>query len=197
MSSRNSYYYTSGYRRGTYSDYNAYKRAEYTGYNRTNYNRTSVAYNYPPVYYADKIEDEIEVYKRSAARADAKEKKERIVHKTRLIISIVIIFCGLILMMCSYTAVHMQRIENSNLREQLISLQSQNATILADISADLSVDYIRNEAINRLGMVEPQDYQKVYIDVDEQSYTVSYTEEETEAEEGFSFSGLIKFLKGE
>jgi len=194
MSSRDYYYNSSGYRRRTYSDYKVYNRA---GYNRSNYNRTSVAYNYPPVYYADRVEDEIDLYRKNELRPSAKEKKERIVHKTRLIISIVIIFCGLILMMVSYTAVHEQRIANANLREELINLQSQNATILADISADLSVDYIRNEAINRLGMVEPQDYQKVYIDVDEQSYTVSYTEQEPEAEEGFSFSGLIKFLKGE
>lgn len=181
MRDKVSNYEASGYR-NYYNNYGAY-------------NRSSVAYNaYPTIY--DDTEKAVP-YRKRESRVSKKEKRERIFHKMRLILSVIIIFGGCILMMCSYTSVHEQRIENSRLRDELIQLQNQNSSIAADMTADLSVDYIRDEAINRLGMVEPQDYQIVYIDVDEQSYTVSYAEKEAEEDEGFTFSGLIKFLKGE
>ena len=194
-------YKTSEYRRKNSSYYNNYDNYynDYSDYgDYRSYNRTSVAYDTYPPYYGDVGSLDIDYeYRRSVARAKMMAKKERIFHKTRLILSVLIIFGGCILMMCSYTSLHSQRIRNVELKDELIQIQNKNATILADMSADLSVDYIRSEAVNRLGMVEPQDYQKVYINVDEQSYTVSYSGQDAEKEEGFSLSGLMKFLKGE
>ena len=40
------------------------------------------------------------------------------------------------------------------------------------------MDYIKQEATERLGMSEPQSYQVVYIDVPKQSYTVQYAEDD-------------------
>lgn len=190
-------YKSSQSRRKSNSDYyRDYYYRDYDDYR--SYNRTSVAYDtYPPYYDGDRNLDIDYEHRRNVARANMRAKKERIFHKTRLILSVLIIFGGCILMMCSYTSLHEQRIRNVSLKDELIQIQNKNATVLADISADMSLDYIHSEAVNRLGMVEPQDYQKVYINVDEQSYTVSYSGQEAETEEGFSFSNLVKFLKGE
>lgn len=51
--------------------------------------------------------------------------------------------------------------------------------------------YIEQEAKTRLGMIEPQAYQIVYIDVPKQSYTVQYEAQAEEKEKGF---GIGKFL---
>ena len=44
------------------------------------------------------------------------------------------------------------------------------------------MDYIKQEATERLGMSEPKPYKVVYIHVHKQSYTVQNHTEETKAE---------------
>ena len=205
MRGKTSNYETSGYRRrhNNYSRRNAAIRKSYNKRNtnkRNSYYRSSgnnFYYNTYPIVYRGNEETTVPYVRVKESRVTKRERKERSLHKMRLILSVMVIFAGCILMMCAYTAVHQQRIKNTKLKDDLIVLQNQNSTIAADMSADLSVDYIREEAVNRLGMVEPQDYQIVYINVDEQSYTVSYAENDTVEDEGFSLSGLLDFFKGE
>ena len=205
MRGKTSNYETSGYRRrrNNYSRRNAVIRKSYNKRNTNkinSYYRSSGSnfyYNTHPKVYRVNEEKTVPYVRMKESRAAKKERKERSFHKLRLILSVMVVFAGCILMMCAYTAVHQQRIKNTKLKDELIVLQNQNSTIAADMSADLSVDYIREEAVNRLGMVEPQDYQIVYINVDEQSYTVSYGEKEIVEDEGFSLSGLVEFFKGE
>jgi len=60
---------------------------------------------------------------------------------------------------------------------------------------NIYLEYIKQEAMKRLGMAEPQTYQIVYIDVPKQSYTVQYAADENEKEEPSFFASILNFLK--
>ena len=67
-------------------------------------------------------------------------------------------------------------------KSKLEDLKSANAILEAELTEQLDMDYIKQEATERLGMSEPQPYQVVYINVPKQSYTVQHDTEETTAE---------------
>ncbi len=64
-------------------------------------------------------------------------------------------------------------------KSKLEDLKAANDVLEAELTAQLDLDYIKQEATERLGMSEPQSYQMVYIDVPKQSYTVQYDTEDT------------------
>lgn len=75
--------------------------------------------------------------------------------------------------------------EEISLRKQkseLADLKAGNAILEAELTEKLDMDFIKEEAIKRLGMAEPQPYQIVYIDVPKQSYTVQHADDEAEQE---------------
>ena len=55
--------------------------------------------------------------------------------------------------------------------------------LASEISDTINLDYIEERAVNELGMTEPQGYQIKTISVPEQSYTVQYSESESEMPE--------------
>ena len=67
-------------------------------------------------------------------------------------------------------------------KSKLEDLKSANAILEAELTEQLDMDYIKQEATERLGMSEPQPYQVVYINVPKQSYTVQHDTKETTAE---------------
>ncbi|WP_317853769.1 hypothetical protein [Chakrabartyella piscis] len=71
------------------------------------------------------------------------------------------------------------------------TLKSENNIVEAEITEQLDLDYIRTEAMTRLGMVEPEAYQVVYIDVPKESYTIQYAGEEYFEEEENSVFSLL------
>lgn len=84
-------------------------------------------------------------------------------------------------------------------KSDLTDLKAQNAILEAELAEQVDLDYIKQEAISRLGMSEPQSYQIVYIDVPKQSYTIQYASDaaETEEESPSILSSLRNFFTKE
>ena len=168
----------------------SYKR----GY--TNYNYSSSAYAYEPAPLPQERvfeEERLERLKRERAMLEG-EKRKATAHKLKLTVAVGVVFAGCFVMMNSYAAVTEQRVLNNKMKDELVALKSENAALQADITDSVDLQYIKNEAINRLGMTEPQPYQVIYIDVPKQSYNVQYGTEEAE-EEGFSIKSILESFK--
>lgn len=177
--------------------------------NYSNYNSSSAAYAYqvdassaqpilddPILTEQEYIREtkKIEI-KRARAVEAAIDKRERLVHRLKLSIAMLGVFSGCFVTMASYASVARQRIENAKLNDELIGIQNENVSLQAEISDKVDLAYIESEAVNRLGMAEPQPYQIVYIDVPKQSYTVQYGAVESEEENKFSIASITKLFK--
>jgi cell division protein FtsB len=178
-------------------------------YNHNSYNTSSAAYAYQtevlnaqPIYedsilterdYRRKAQ-EVEI-KRANAIETAIEKRERLVHRIKLSVAVLGVFSGCFVTMASYALVAEQRVENTKLSDQLIGIQNENASLQAEISDKVDLEYIESEAVNRLGMAEPQPYQIMYIDVPKQSYTVQYGAVDSEEKEKFSIASIVSLFK--
>jgi len=178
-------------------------------YNHNSYNTSSAAYAYQtealaaqPIF-DDSIlterdyrrkEQETE-FKRAKAVETAIEKRERLVHRFKLSIAVLGVFLGCFVTMASYASVAEQRVANTKLSDQLIALQNENASLQAEITDKVDLAYIEDEAVNRLGMAEPQPYQIMYIDVPKQSYTVQYGAVESEKKDKFSIASIVSLFK--
>ena len=152
-------------------------------------------YTYGNVAYEIKHEDssdrerqraqERERERRRRARANAARKAEsqensRIFRKTA--ITIVLLFMGCIAFMWMNVLVHNAEVSLRRQKSELENLRAANAILEAELTEQLDMDYIRQEAMERLGMSEPQSYQVVHIDVPKQSYTVQYAEDDAAQE---------------
>ena len=171
-------------------------------YSKAAYNTSSSAYALPPAQ-LPVYDDEKERKKRlrlKKIREKAEEKRynrQVAVHRAKLIFSVGVVVAGAFAFVNSEAQITQQTRTNKALNEELIMLQNDNAALQAEISDKIDLEYIRTEAINRLNMSEPQDYQVSYIDVPKQSYTVQY-EIHVAAEDkddDFSISALIDLFK--
>lgn len=180
-------------------------RYNHNSYNQNSYNSSSAAYAYQmevlpaqPIY-DDSILKERD-YRRKADEIEAKrinaiEKKERLAHRVKLCVAVLGVFSGCLVTMASYALVAEQRIKNSKLNDQLIAIQNENVSLQSEISDKIDLEYIESEAVNRLGMAEPQPYQIIYIDVPKQSYTVQYGKTESEKKDKFSIASIVSLFK--
>ncbi|HCT64854.1 MAG TPA: hypothetical protein DIC60_06270 [Lachnospiraceae bacterium] len=178
-------------------------------YNHNSYNSTSAAYAYQTeaLPFEPNFDNSIltEGYDRHKARAaaikkakpaeTAIEKRERIIHRAKLSFAVLGVFLGCFVTMASYAVVVQQRVENMKFNDQLITIQNENTSLQAEISDKVDLAYIEEEAVNRLGMAEPQPYQIVYIDVPKQSYTVQYGADESEQKDKFSLASIVSLFK--
>lgn len=166
-----------------------YKSALYNG---------NVAYEFAPAYEPQPVEKIPEPSPIPYERPYHREKAERrkiAKHNFKLICSVVVVFAGCLVTMVSYASVTEQRVTNSRLKEELAAMQSENTAAEAEITGQLNLDYVANEAKGRLGMTEPQPYQVVYIEVPKQSYTVQFDTESAEADKGFSINSILDIFK--
>lgn len=115
-----------------------------------------------------------------AARAERAEARERRILSAKMIGVILILFVGCIAFMGMHVAVENLNVSIRKQRSELADLKSSNAILQAELTEQLDLDYIKQEATERLGMAEPQAYQIIYIDVPKQSYTIQYEGEQQE-----------------
>ena len=164
------------------------------------YTQSNLAYEIAPAYYPKRKEEESQRVREERKRK-AEEKKalriERFVHRLKLLGTLVFVFSGCILLMLSSATVVAERIALTNVKNELNELKNENNSLRAEVSQMMDLDYIGNEAENRLGMSEPQNYQLVYINVPKESYTVSYSEEyiTAEAESASIFTKVAALFK--
>ncbi len=88
-----------------------------------------------------------------------------------------------------------QEVQIREKKDELATLKSQNAILEAELAEQVDLEYIKQEAINRLGMAEPQPYQIVYIDVPKDSYTIQYAADEVVEEEPSFIASILNLFK--
>ncbi|MBS4960056.1 MAG: hypothetical protein KHZ62_04445 [Clostridiales bacterium] len=161
------------------------------------YNSSSIAYDYDalPVQ-QDKEEKERQLLQRAKARRLLRlEKKDGILHGLKLFVATAVVFAGCILTMSINASITEERVKINKMKDQLIVLQNENESTEAELSDQLSLDYIKEQATGRLGMSEPQPYQICYIDVPKQSYTVQSSIEIEEEQKRFDLQEIFSFFR--
>lgn len=166
---------------------NAYKGSYYTYGN--------VAYelqpDYAPYYEDDKKQQEA----KEAIRQAAAERRENRMHAAHVCMVMLLIFAGCIAIMGATVIVKNQEVQIREKKDELATLKSQNAILEAELAEQIDLEYIKQEAINRLGMAEPQPYQIVYIDVPKDSYTIQYAADEVVEEEPSFIASILNLFK--
>lgn len=154
------------------------------------YTYGNVAHDLRPGYAPAPQKDE-EIRKREEqARAVQAEARERRLFSLKMIGVVFVLFAGCIAFMGMHVAVENLEVSIRKQKSELSDLKASNAILEAELTEQLDLDYIKQEATQRLGMAEPQAYQIIYIDVPKQSYTIQYEEEASEEEPSL----LTRFL---
>lgn len=158
------------------------------------YTYGNVAHELQPDYAPHPMREEEKRQREEQARAAQAETGERRRSSVKMIAVVLILFAGCIAFMGMHVAVENLEISIRKQKSELSDLKANNAILQAELTEQLDLDYIKQEATERLGMAEPQAYQIVYIDVPKQSYTIQYEAEEA-AEKPSLFSRIQKILQ--
>ena len=146
------------------------------------YTYGNVAYELQPDYTPYRVREEEEERRREAARIAKEAERENKVSFAKMVGVAIVLFIGCIAFMGMHVMVDQAEVSLRREKSKLEDLKSANAILEAELTEQLDMDYIKQEATERLGMREPQPYQVVYINVPKQSYTVQHDTEETTAE---------------
>ena len=138
------------------------------------YTYGSVAYDLQPEYVPYRIQEADEQQRKEEARLAKAAARENRVNSMKVLAVALVLFAGCIAFMGMNVAVDNAEVSLRKQKNELDNLKSANAILEAEMAEQLDMDYIRQEAAERLGMREPQSYQVVYIDVPKQSYTVQH-----------------------
>ena len=153
------------------------------------YTYGNVAYELQPDYSPYRIREEEEERRKEEARIAKAEARENRIVSVKMIAVAVVLFIGCIAFMGMNVLVDHAEVTLRQQKNNLDNLKAANAILEAEMVEQLDMDYIKQEATERLGMSEPQSYQVVYIDVPKQSYTVQHNADD--AAEGTSFLAKI------
>ena len=166
--------------------------------NRTNtgsyYTYGNVAYELQPDYTPYRVREEEEERRKEAARIAREEARENHISSVKMLGVALVLFIGCIAFMGMHVVVDNAEVSLRRQRSTLEDLKSANAILEAELTEQLDMDYIKQEATERLGMSEPQSYQVVYIDVPKQSYTVQYDADDA-AESASLLDKITNFFK--
>lgn len=154
----------------------------------------NVAYEFEPDYTPYYTEEEEREEQKAAERMRIAEIREHRMLSVKSVAVIMILFLGCIAFMGMHVVVANENLELRKQRTELADLKATNAILSAEITEQIDMDFIKQEATTRLGMAEPQPYQVVYIDVPKQSYTVQYAADAGEVEES-TLAKVSKLLK--
>jgi len=167
--------------------------ANYYRNKRDEYNTSSSAYAYAhdPVY----EEEALLVDKKEEKRIERAQTIERRLHRFKLSVAVMLVFIGTASVMISHASMLEQRVNNRRLNSQVLQLQNENIALDAELSDQVDLSYIQAEAVGRLGMSEPQEYQVVYIDVPKQSYTIQYDVAEQSEESTFFLESIVSLFR--
>ena len=155
---------------------------------RSYYTYGSAARELQPLYLPDRTKEEKR--KKEEERRLAEERKVKRLELRRIIVCIVLLFVGCGAFVASKIIVENKARAIRLAQDELSTLQNANLILEAELTEQVDLEYIKQEAMSRLGMAEPQSYQIVYIDVPEESYTVQYDAPEEETS-GFSIMSLL------
>ena len=165
---------------------------EYTDFSRQNDRGMSSGYNYGSAAYDYDYEEQINRHRVETERKEKNKKRERLQRKERhvnvfhaiqLVAATAVFFIGSVALITAVSSVAEMRYTINELKEDLNTIQNENIVLVSDISNTINLDYIKDRAINELGMAEPQSYQIKTISVPEQSCTVQYSDSDSKMPE--------------
>ncbi len=159
-------------------------------YRGSYYTYGNVAYDMQPEFQPYYEKEQRQQEQKEAARQAAAERRENRIHAFWVVLVMLVMFLGCIAFMGAHVIVANQEVQIRQQKSDLAALKSQNAILEAELAEQIDLEYIKQEAMGRLGMTEPQPYQIVYIDVPKQSYTIQYAADEI-TEEDTSFIASI------
>ena len=157
--------------------------------NGSYYTYGNVAYELQPDYSPYRIREEEEERRKEEARTEKAEARENRIASVKMIAVALVLFIGCIAFMGMNVLVDHAEVSLRHQKNDLDNLKAANAILEAEMAEQLDMDYIKQEATERLGMNEPQSYQVVYIDVPKQSYTVQHNADD--AAEGASILAKV------
>jgi len=157
--------------------------------NGSYYTYGNVAYELQPDYSPYRIREEEEERRKEEARTEKAEARENRIASVKMIAVALVLFIGCIAFMGMNVLVDHAEVSLRQQKNDLDNLKAANAILEAEMAEQLDMDYIKQEATERLGMNEPQSYQVVYIDVPKQSYTVQHNADD--AAEGASILAKV------
>ncbi len=150
----------------------------------------NVAYDVQPEYLPYDTDGADKKKRIAEERAQKLEIRESRITAFKFIMIVILLFAGSIAFMGMSVSVANERVELRKEKSQLAELKQNNVILQAELTEQIDLDYIKEQATTRLGMAEPQPYQIVYINVPKQSYTVQYAADTTNEE---NQSGFLKF----
>lgn len=167
---------------------NMYRGSSYYTYGNVAYD---VQPDYTP-YYSDEDEQKARIAEEKERKAEIRDSR---ITAVKLIAIMVVLFAGSIAFMGMHVRVANENVELRREKTELADLKSTNAILAAELTEQIDLDYIKEEATSRLGMAEPQPYQVVYIDVPKQSYTIQYATDTVKEEKQSEFLKITNRLK--
>lgn len=139
------------------------------------YTYGNVAYDVQPADTQIQHKRKTHPQKSALTRKESLARRENRIHSFQVCMVMLLIFSGCIAFMGANVIVTNQEVQIRQKKSELSDLKAQNATLESELAEQIDLDYIKQEAMTRLGMSEPQSYQIVYIDVPKQSYTIQYS----------------------
>lgn len=126
------------------------------------------------------------------------EHRENRIQTMRVLMAVFILFAGCIVFMGMHVMVVNADVGIRKQQDKLAELKAQTANLEAELAEQVDLDYIKQQATERLGMTKPQPYQIEYIDVPKESYTVQYEADDTEEKKsGLGLSSVWDFFMKE
>ena len=139
-------------------------------------------YTYGNVAYDLKEYEAVQENKKRESRSRARhltEHRENRIQTVRVLMAVFILFTGCIIFMGMHVMVANADVGIRQQQDRLAELKAQTANLEAELAEQVDLDYIKQQATERLGMAKPQPYQIEYIDVPKESYTVQYAADDT------------------
>lgn len=152
-----------------------------SSYNNSYYNSSSVAYDYVTEreYYEPRRKQSIEK-KKKAKKNKIQIVNEVTVHSAKIYIPLAMVFVFAVLVVFSNAMTIEQKATISQLKDELKQIEDNNRYIETELTKNIDLKEVEKQAVQRLGMQKPANYQIVYIDVPKQSYTSKYENKSNE-----------------
>lgn len=170
------------------ADINSYRGSSYYSYGNVAYD---IEPEYTP-YYPNEEHKNGNALKEKSHRAEVRESR---VTALKLIAIVVLLFAGALVFMGMHVRVINEGVELRREKTELADLKLTNAMLQSELTEQIDLDYVKEQATTRLSMSEPQSFQVVYIDVPKQSYTVQYAADTADKESSSKFSNILSRLK--
>lgn len=116
-------------------------------------------------------EDEKELLNHKLKKEKVQRAKKSTSYKLKLIGNVLIVFVGCLFIMGQYASITFNQNEIQRLKTELKKVQNSNALLKSEIAESINLTSIKENAIQRLGMIEPASHQIVYIEIPKVSYT--------------------------